>query len=430
VNPLARHFRQGSFFYTVLLFLNRLAEKLNKSTVVAHHPDIDKVKTAIKLAKEYLDATNEHDYDRTHIWHDKVIVFSYNLPDELKNNIISCIAIQSSEAHFSGVLNDQILAVSANYLSCREWLFLSDLFRYRAHYSLAHICREKALFLALEPFSSNRSNPPISWENSISAALESGACRDHKTLEEMLDNAKIRLWRRKKWHLFLAALNGELKDYEEKNLFIDPRFRNFVKDESIGIFGRALSRTNELAEAESHDFVVRINYKFDDEILDAQLNAERNCLFYFNGGAGKDFVKSEKILGLHPKNWFCFKGRRAARWCVKKFNYVNCRFFTNFDDMTFHGTFNMAPLVILDLALHDTKTIRLCRADLYLSIQHDKGDDINGIRDANVLHDPVLQYLVLTRLWNSNVFIPDERLKEILSFGLIEYLSELEKIYM
>lgn len=108
----------------------------------------------------------------------------------------------------------------------------------------------------------------------------------------------------------------------------------------------------------------------------------------------------------------------------------------------FKGSFNLMPIVALDLALFDIESIKVYHSDLMLTVSRQKGyypvsfkrfNDIGSMKQVmlsgSINHDPIQQYRTLNSLWRNEQISGDARFLEVMEMGLDLYLCELERVY-
>ena len=98
----------------------------------------------------------------------------------------------------------------------------------------------------------------------------------------------------------------------------------------------------------------------------------------------------------------------------------------------------MIPLIILDLLCYEPNLIKIFHANLYLTLdtfdgfrppELNKASSISEsfLKRTFISHDPILQYNMLSNLFNSQKIKGDEGFSYVMSLGLNEYLNKLEE---
>jgi hypothetical protein len=281
--------------------------------------------------------------------------------------------------------------------------------------------------------------PPISWSNSIGAALEGGECSCHEALGLILQKANLKGHEAAKWHLLLSVLNGEQVSESELAAFDKTGYSEFVKSKNIVIVGPAPTEAQDAGEIDSSDVVIRLNHSFSGKGTDSVHKGLRTNVSCFNGEQATAFIEQQKSILPTEIDWACFKGDKWTLHIEARNTTKKCRSLVRFDGMRFHGTYNMVPLVSLDLAALSCSAVKIFHTDLMLTISRVKGYYPESFsRDdkmrfvflrGSISHDPVLQYRTLHRLWQNKKIQGDQRFEEVMKMGLDGYLRELELVY-
>jgi hypothetical protein len=297
--------------------------------------------------------------------------------------------------------------------------------------------------LAIQPLEGRAFNPPISWENTIGAAIEGGECRRLEDLDQLLSRAGITGDDSRIWRLYLAVLNGQDIPREWVQHFDRSDFADYLAGKTIAIVGPAPTEALDAEEIDRHDLVVRLNHSYEGKGTDPKHKGLRTDIACFNGEQGYNFLHEHN--GLLPKDvtWGVFKSSAAASHVQEKNADKHARSFTRLCRQScFHGSLNMIPIVALDLALFSASSLKVYHADLMLSVARQKGyypesfnrpNDLVGMqhvfRRSSIVHDPIQQYRILNSLWRNKKITGDARFVEVMKMGLSNYLVALELVY-
>jgi len=339
-------------------------------------------------------------------------------------------------------LEDRLENIAPSDLPCEQWLVLHNLFCFRGLYVIAQTCREHARKIAILPFFQHDARPPISWINSIAAALEGGECNDHSMLDSILEKAKIMGPKAAKWHLLLSVLNGE-RVLESKLAKLDNSgFSEFIKSKNVALVGPVPTQVDDALNIDSNDVVIRLNHSFSGKGTDSIHKGLRTDVSYFNGGQTKAITKLSNGILPPEISWGCFKFKDQALEIQQLNVDKKCRAFGEFNGMTFYGSYNMVPLAALDLTMFDCHSVKIFHVDMMLtasryqgyyprnSISYRKdGDTKQRFLRGSIVHCPVLQYRTLHRLWENKKIYGDKSFQKVMAMGLNEYLKELEQVY-
>jgi hypothetical protein len=371
------------------------------------------------------------------------------LPDEQKRDLYVVFADLPMQTGRYEELKQQMEQIPADSLTCRQWLILHEMCCFCRKYTLAQIFREKARMLAIEPMKGDEVKPPISWENTIGAAIEGEECHSREELDHLLARAVITGDVANKWHLYMAVLAGQKIPSEWVKSFDGSDFANYLAGKSIAIVGPAPTEALDAEEIDSHDIVVRLNHSFEGKGTDPEHKGLRTDISCFNGEQAESFMNERNGIMPREISWGCFKSPIWRLTCdvlryVKEANTdKQARAHITFHHPQFHGSFNMIPIVALDLSLFNAKSIKIYHTDLMLTVARQKGyypesfnippEDIErmkrNFRSISVQHDPIQQYRILHKLWRTKKITGDARFVEVMGVGLDAYLCELERMY-
>ena len=356
-----------------------------------------------------------------------------------KRDLYTLLAHQPLQPSRYDELKQECMQAPTDLLSCRQWLSLHEMCCFRGRYTLAQIFREKARQLAIKPLEGKDVNPPISWKNTIGAAIEGGECLRLEDLAQLLQRAGITGDVASKWQLYLAVLNGQNISREWVKQFDKSDFGDYLVGKSISIVGPAPTGALDAEEIDSYDLVVRLNHNYEGKGTDTKHKGLRTDITCFNGSSGSTLMRERE--GFLPREvaWGCFKSANIVDEIQKKNNNKNARSLIIFYHPQFHGSFNMLQIVALDLALFDVKKIKIFHSDLMLTVRRQIGYSISSSKctedlkkrftKSSIIHDPIQQYVVLHKLWINEKITGDARFVEVMQVGLDAYLRELERTY-
>ena len=215
-----------------------------------------------------------------------------------KQDLYALFADQPLQSDRYDELKQQMLEVPVELLPCRQWLSLHEMCCFRVRYTLAQIFREKARQLAIRPLAGKDVKPPISWENTIGAAIEGGECNRSEHLAQLLKRAGITGEVASKWQLYLAVLNGQDISREWVKRFDKSDFGDYLVGKSIAIVGPAPTEALDAEEIDNHDLVVRLNHSYEGKGTDLRHKGLRTDITCFNGKAAENFMS--ETGGLLP----------------------------------------------------------------------------------------------------------------------------------
>ena len=365
------------------------------------------------------------------------------LPDLQKRDLYVVFADLPMHPGRYEELKQQMKQIPADSLTCRQWLYLHEICCFRGKYTLAQIFHERARMLAIAPMNEDEVKPPISWENTIRAAIEGGECHNQKDLDHLLARAEITGDVANKLRLYVAVLIGQKIPSEWVKSFDGLDFADYLTGKSIAIVGPAPTEAFDGEEIDSHDIVVRLTHSFEGKGTDREHKGLRTDITCFSGVHARNFMND--CNGILPReiSWACFKTRGMASHVKEANTDKQVRDHITFFQPKFHGLFNLMPTVALDLGLFNAKSIKIYHTDLMLTVARQKGynpesfnmpsEDIEGMkknfRRSSIIHDPILQYRTFHKLWRTKKITGDARFVEVMEMGLDAFLCELEHVY-
>ena len=365
------------------------------------------------------------------------------LPDEQKADLYVVFADLPMQPGRYEELKQQMEQIPADSLTCQQWLNLYEMCCFRGKYTLAQFLREKARMLAIAPIKRAEVKPPISWKNTIGAAIEGGECHSRDGLDYLLARAGITGDVANKWRLYMAVFASKKILLERVKNFDGSSFADYLAGKSIAIVGPAPTEALDAEEIDSHDIIVRMNHSFESKCTDSEHKGLRTDISCFNGESAKNFMNERNGIMPREISWSCFKSPGVVSYVKEANTGKQARDHITFHQFQFHGSFNMMPVVTLDLALFNAKSIKIYHTDLMLTIARQNGyypESFNRLhegtermkkkfRSASAIHDPIQQYQTLHKLWCAKKITGDARFVEIMEMGLDAYLCELERVY-
>jgi hypothetical protein len=221
---------------------------------------------------------------------------------------------------------------------------------------------------------------------------------------------------------FFAVMTGA-NDYlyEKKDLY-----ENIIKGKRISIIGPANTSIEWDYIYNNSDIIVFISYK--------------NNSVYHIDSLGKiiiSYYNKESIMNITYNDIKYIE--KLDMVCVKKKNKKNLnkktRVFNCLDGMYFIGIPHMLPNILFDLFQYNPQIIRTYGFDMYMNKHQYRN---NYIKNPNTSiqwmenfasHNIIIQYMILNKMYENNLFVPDVHLKNVLSMGIENYLKKMEDIY-
>ncbi len=213
------------------------------------------------------------------------------------------------------------------------------------------------------------------------------------------------------------------------------KFKERVKGKNALVVGPAVLTNEHMLSDDNFDLIVRVNYVANK--ANGSTSSDRYPdIVYFNGGKASYLRDLNQQVGID--SWIVLKEKS----CIKFFRDVNVgavRILKNHISPVGAESFNLLPLIILDLLVADVASLTLCGFDLYTG-RYDQSyfiDDYfkkispmskgRGNFDSSaVIHNPFLQYDFLSSLWRHGFFSCDDRLQQLMQAGPRSYARELD----
>ena len=334
-------------------------------------------------------------------------------------------------------LRKWLIAFHDTAVSVADWILMYEMLCFRGLYTLAFDFRELARVISLNPMLKDSKKLSQSSYAHIAAAVEGGECADASHLDDLMIKSGIVEEEANKWSLLRSLLyDATTSNY---NAVLDG-FSGFLLDKSVAVVGPSPTNAEDADEIDSFDLVLRLNYSYSGKGCDALHKGLRTDIACFNSEQASVLINEHN--GTLPKEikWACFKKDSLSDIVGALNQGCGCRSLVRFDDMNFHGGYNMMPWVVMDLCVNNAKRVKVFHTDLmltqvrvkgYYPASFDRQDDMMNdlFRSSSIVHDPVLQYRVLCRLWSMGKIEGDARFNEVMMLGEKSYLEELEKVY-
>lgn len=327
-------------------------------------------------------------------------------------------------------LLSELNAIHENKLGVNEWLELSSLFISVVFYNSALLARSKAL---------NKTN--LLKSNILSFFLNSDAI-----LGESIENGDFRSAKKA---LIFSKFKGSTvhkndnyaKVYSlvsNKTTFPNSeKYSKVVGGCNVAVIGPLKLSSDNIKEIKKYDLVVGLNF-FNLKELGCKENKIPINITYNTTNTVK------KILDNHDFN--SLDNVKAVISRTKgpisriggdqlNSNGVLLRAMDDTNPFTFNGGLNFLQRVILDVYIHEPKSIKVFGADLYTTLdyapEYQPGKNYQGYHhylNQMVQHDLITQFKLTKWLFKENVFEPDNRLLQVLNLSLEGYLRKMQSI--
>ena len=307
--------------------------------------------------------------------------------------------------------------------------------------------RVKAREAAIAYISENVSSDSYKYSALLAALLERGEIENFKYTFKKYRN------KHKKEKKDFAHLYNILYNSHGYNQFAfsgkDRKFLKFIKKRKIAVVGPAKTVSPDASKIDSHDVVVRCNYREQGVGIDSEIKGLRCDLTYFNFEQSKDFCNQERINWPDGISWVICKSVNSADK-VKRKIFASAetrrkkvkpkvRYLKNISNTIFMNTPNAMSNIVMDLLKFNPDSIMIFHADMMLTVTRNDGYypsswNRGGVMEQTFLkfssrsHEPVIQYWVLHTLFNNGKIKGDKRFEEVMLLGENEYMSQIQSI--
>ena len=297
-------------------------------------------------------------------------------------------------------------------------------------YSIGCIIRSQSAKLVLKEGLNKTSNKNI-LKRYLSAAFEEAK---YDELQDSLE--KLIAIKRDNDEIFLLdlLLHKIIKRKNNKKIikdeYLDRNYLEIIKGKSVAIVGPSQNDLTNGKEIDTFDVIVRFNYKGENK--SPKKYGSRTDISYFNGANTRDLEKNIGKYLLQDLKALVFKvpfkGDKFNCKCVR-------RMLLPLEHCMLDNSPNALPNMLADLLLYQPQKIKVFSIDMQLSSKRDMsyGLMIASFWDTyypRAGHDLYSQYKFIEYLYTNNFISVDSKLKEILDVGIVEYMKELQEVYL
>jgi hypothetical protein len=344
-------------------------------------------------------------------------------------------------------LLDATSSLSAYDLPPGRWLSIYDACFATGLLGALPLLRERALKSA---FIEAHKHPKrkAALRAAFSAAIEQSqfdeARKFLEQLERIVENRedlqKLRLY-----YLITSGQRDEANDLARKvtahQLNAD-RFRDLVQGKTIAVVGPAPDGQSTSDEIDSHDLVVRINYRGRDRMPDPIEFGSRIDISYYNGQDSRHLADTGQTSFFSELRFAAFKSIRHEFQTFLEYNGVARQLFPPVN--LFNGTPLQGQNLIYDLLHFNPARIKLFKSNLFMDhrpydpnyrdYQRNALGVIHGKLSNERLgsfatHDLLSQRALLRTLIANGLIYTDKTLTEVLNLGDEDYLNAIKRIY-
>lgn len=356
--------------------------------------------------------------------------------NDLKCSIIECLMLlfrneksQEYNALYQSILND-FSSMNIEVFSVNRWKTLSSFFTCNGMFQIGEICRCKAkecLLKRKDCFGDEWRKAIVLLENrDFEGALKYiNKIERNIILKNFYEEEIISL------KIYYELLTGkkilEFCGYEGK----DSDFNDIVKGQELLVIGPAPMK--EEFPFEDKDYIaIRNNERREND--DISYKTERKTDISYYNGVGSKWIRENKDLDfIEQFKYVVLKNRDD--WKQEK---MRIRKTLPVDALFFIGTFNVLPIIVIDVWRFNIKSLSVCGNNLFLSKNPHKSDYIAAEQVRKkydkwrsfAVHEMSSQLLFLRNAYISNRFIPDDELKSVIELSTREYVKQMEEIYV
>ena len=227
-----------------------------------------------------------------------------------------------------------------------------------------------------------------------------------------------------------------------KNDFQNKKFLKTLNNKSVAIVGPAETDRKDASEIDSFDIVVRLNYTHSGKNLDEFKKGLKIDISYFNGEQIDYLISNNNSKIPTDLKVACFKDNDTKRKDqLEKANPKKItKKITNYNMLNFYSSFNLLPLVLLDILEANVKIVKIFHSDLHLTVnrslnyypsvfKREQSILPKIMRESFLDHDPMMHHKFLKNIYNHDKIIGDVKFDEVMKLDTYTYLQKLEKIY-
>ena len=346
---------------------------------------------------------------------------------------LRCAAL--SEQAISGV-ERAIADLPATTINAMAWL---DLYRLGLGIGLflpANRFREKAIAAMLV-----RSQQTRASLNELTAgcyaAIETG---DYQRANDLLERMKSRGLNQSRYYqgrwllqLFSAQPTPGGHHRELDDTTVDAEFREELRGKTLALVGPVATKAMNGSEIDANDLVIKFGYRGGDTGRDPATQGERVDISYYNNKQAQQLSQMSYTGVLATLRWAVFNNHKGRSFFPKELNSV--RELASLQWLMPDTHLNAGPNAVLDLLRFEPGSLKVFNTDMMLSSGRFAGykapdeKPIDYTRSFIKTHDPVVQFLILNRLWTVGHISGDERFEAVMAMGLEKYLLQLQEAY-
>lgn len=354
----------------------------------------------------------------------KDAIFYYKVYDLIINN--------SNHVNNRNFIKKQLLTLNQSSVNYRALLKLRDVLYLKLEFFLGGVCRDVAINIA----ANSKVGIFFTKKERARARLELLLNYDH--LDNYLKKNPIGyIFNKKIFNNFINSINEiSIEGKQFKDSYENNKFLNNLNKKSIAVVGPAATGNKYASEIDSFDVVVRMNYTHSGKNLDTLEKGTRVDISYFNGNQIDIIIENNHCKLPNDLRIACIKDNSLDRF--KKLSKANPRItikkIKNYNILNFHSSYNLLPLILLDLLESNVKVIKIFHTDLFLTTKRDAGYKKKELSNLEfiqtfLIHDPLTHFKFIKRLYLKKRIIGDRKFDEVMKLSNYEYLNRLQELY-
>lgn len=371
---------------------------------------------------------------------------SIEIPQEFIPNVIKLSRLPNSELdEIESKTINQLSVFKANKLKFWELMHLYSLLLrcglFKVAFELRNIAEEKVL----KDFNSGKFTYS-DFETQVRVLLERNFLDKIPASNTISANSTSS---------FADAVKAFMKimtkvDYMHESKNNNQAFFDFVYGKTIAVVGPAKTDVNSANEIDSHDVVLRMNYKTEGVGVDDKIKGRKCDISNFSVPQIKDLIDTG-IWNKWPENidWISTNSKKSSelirsylRKIISKPDEIpNIRERKEvFNELSSHMNFTQLPKIVLDLLLYKPSKVTIFHSDLMLTVDRSEGyvpkewgwnnrEHVTFLEFSSRVNDPLTQFYYLKNLVKRNLITGDSRFVEVMSMSAKEFMYQLQLIY-
>jgi len=326
-------------------------------------------------------------------------------------------------------------------LSTQKWLSLEYLSIAQGFYQLGGVIRQKSIERAIHE-AQNRPFFDSLYMGCLAAMEDNRPIIAWEYLTRLEVFEKLKIFPRQiqfARHYFKTIFENHryMEEFNDPfNKINHQRFFDLINEKNIAVVGPAFNSTEDGVEIDQFDLVVRINYQTSGLKPERLIVGDRTDVAYFNVNNGRKLIQNEINDNFRKISFNVFKSQKQAH---KLNQSIKTRFMLDIQSCWLQGFPNMIPLILFDLLRFKPKTIKIFKANFYLSkipyfpeYQSRQSLLTNHFNQfaGHAQHNIISQIHFARLLYENKLVDADSECSRVLKMSDDEYLSSMENVFV